>query len=88
MSKKDALTFLEKLERDNQFKTEFAKLKSESDLKKMEKKHHLIFTKEEFKQAYKEKHNKKLTHDDLSKIIAAGGAGTAGTAAQGYDLST
>ena len=75
MSKKDALAFLEKVEKDTKFKSEFAKAKTEADLKKMQEKYHLAFTKKEFQEAFQEKYHKKLTPQDLTNLLAAGGTG-------------
>ena len=75
MSKKDASAFLEMLEKDKKFKSEFASVKTEEDLNKMKEMHHLTFTKKEFQEVFKEKYHKKLTPQDLGNVVAAGRIG-------------
>ncbi len=78
MSKKDANVFLDKIATDNKYKSELAAIKNPSDLEKMKEKHGLHFTKEEFREAFKEKYHRPFTPEELNKVVAAGGSGSTG----------
>ena len=72
MSKKAALDFLEKCEKDKAFKEQLMKAKDMNERRRIQEKAGLTFTKKEFIYAYKEKYHKALSEQELEKIIAAG----------------
>ena len=72
MSKQNALNFLERWEKDKAFAASLQNAKSVEETKEILKKANMLFTKEEFREAYKQMHHKTLTDAELNQMIAAG----------------
>jgi predicted ribosomally synthesized peptide with nif11-like leader len=72
MSKESALRFLEKLESDMAFKKKLQAAKSDAERKAIQEEANLLFSKEDFKEAYQEKYHKTLSDQELKNIAAAG----------------
>ena len=72
MSKQNALAFLEKLEKDQAFASALQNAKNFEERRALLKKANFLFSKDEYRQAYQEKHHKKLTDAELDKMIAEG----------------
>ncbi|MES2274319.1 MAG: Nif11-like leader peptide family natural product precursor [Chlamydiota bacterium] len=72
MTLDSATKFLDKLEKDSSFRQQLTHGKTKEERKKTIENAHFHFTKDEYKQAYKEKYHQPLTDKDLRDIAAAG----------------
>jgi predicted ribosomally synthesized peptide with nif11-like leader len=69
MSKKSAKDFIDRVEKDQAFRSELLKAKSNEERQKMVTRNKFSFTEKEYKEAYQEKYHTPVNEEELRKVV-------------------
>jgi predicted ribosomally synthesized peptide with nif11-like leader len=72
MPKKDAKSFLEKLEKDSALRLQISNARNEGETLKIIREQHFLFDQKEFQSAFEEKYHRPLKREELHKMAAEG----------------